>query len=195
MVDGDLYPAFSNTYPEILSPWIREADFRRLIENVNDGLKRAFEPRGVRSWMDAVLGAITGFIWDDFGAYKSKKGVRAVERFVQEWNEERRRENLTTTPREAVAAEAKEDDSEADPAEVVRCVELRRTGFLCLDFVIPDPKVAVVGSEADGGGTRPTTRPTTAGLSLAGLEERKEEDNEDRKEAREEADRQRQGMA
>ena len=137
-------------------------------------MKRAFEPRGARTWLDTILGVATGFLWDDLGMYKSKKGVRDAERIVEEWNKERRRENLASSVSGAAAAATKEDGADTE-ADVVRCVELRRTGFLCLDFVIPDPKVAVVGSEAEVGGTRPTT----AGLSLPGPEERKEEGGED----------------
>ena len=151
-------------------------------------MKRAFEPRGARSWIDAILGALTGYLWDDFGAYKSKKGVRDVERFVEEWNEERRRENAAATPTTA-KADTKESGAEGNEADVVRCVELRRTGFLCLDFVIPDPKVAVVGSEADMVGTRPTT----AGLSLPGLEERREEAEEEDKGSKDEIQREERG--
>ena len=128
MMVGDLAPAFSNTYPEILAPWVREADFRQLIETLNNQLVQTFSPSGARVWVDAFLGLVTGWLWDDVGAAKSKAGVRKLESIVEEWNERCRRENLQSS----IGMGSR--DGEAD---IVRCMELRRTGFMSLDFVIP----------------------------------------------------------
>ena len=126
MAAGDLYPAFSNVYPEILAPWIREVDFRRLIEGINTRLAHAFNPAGARAWADGVMGCLTGWLWEDLGLTKAKGGMKDIERFIDIWNQERK------------------TNSQAEDTEVVQCIQLRRTGFLCLDIVIPDPKVIVV---------------------------------------------------
>lgn len=144
MAAGDLYPAFSNVYPEILEPWIREVDFRRLIEGINTRLAHAFNPTGTRAWADGIMGCLTGWIWEDLGLSKAKGGMRDIERFIDVWNRER------------------EGDSKAEDSEVVQCIQLRRTGFLCLDIVIPDPKVIVVNEPQtkepqNSGNGHPTT--------------------------------------
>lgn len=136
MIAGDLAPTFSNTYPEILKPWVSEADFRMLIKNVNEGLIKAFSPYGWRAWTDAVLGVATGWIWEDLGFSGVKKGVRGVEQVIEEWNGQR-----------SNTLEKEED------LEVVRAIPLRRTGFLCLDIQIPDPHIDTVDAEeGDGNG-------------------------------------------
>ena len=126
MAAGDLYPAFSNVYPEILAPWIREVDFRRLIDSLNTQLEYTFQPAGLRVWMDGIMGCLTGWLWEDFGLTKSKSGMRQVEQIINIWNQERKA------------------DPEIENSDLVHCIQLRRTGFLCLDIVIPDPKVMVV---------------------------------------------------
>jgi len=133
MVAGDLAPTFSNTFPEILEPWVSEADFRLLIKGINDSLISTFSPYGWRAWTDTVMGVATGWIWEDLGFAGVKKGVRDTESFIEEWNGQRR-DTL-----------GKEEDG-----ELVRAIPLRRTGYLCLDIQIPDPLVAVVDEEADG---------------------------------------------
>ena len=90
MVVGDLAPCFSNTYPEILEPWVSEVDFRTLVKGVNEGLIEAFDPMGWRAWVDAGLGVATGWLWDDIGATGVKKGCKATEEFIERWNGERR---------------------------------------------------------------------------------------------------------
>lgn len=134
MVVGDLAPCFSNTYPEILEPWVSEADFRTLIKGVNERLIAAFDPLGWRAWVDAGLGVATGWLWEDLGATGVKKGCKGVEEFIERWNGERR-----------LGVEKEED------GELVRAVPLRRTGYLSLDIQIPDPKVGI--AEEGNGGT------------------------------------------
>lgn len=135
MIAGDLAPTFSNTYPEILEPWVSEADFRTLIKDINEGLTTTFSPFGWRSCVDAMLGVATGWIWEDLGFAGVKQGVRKVEKSIEEWNG--RRKNTLE----------KEEDG-----ELVRAIPLRRTGYLCLDIQIPDPHVGMVeeGGERDG---------------------------------------------
>ena len=122
---GDLYPQYANLYPEILDPLVSDEDFRFLISNLNARLRAAFDPGTARAWADALLGAVTGFIWDDLGLTGSKKGLKGLEAFIEEWNAKKVREG-----------------------KEVRVVQLRRTGFMALDFVVPDPEI----DEAEPGG-------------------------------------------
>ncbi|KAL9601699.1 MAG: hypothetical protein Q9219_002310 [cf. Caloplaca sp. 3 TL-2023] len=147
MIAGDLAPQYSHTYPEILEPWVEEADFRMLVGRVNEGLLDAFRVDGWRAWGDALLGVATGWLWEDLGGEKVgvKRAVRGVERWIEEWNRGGGREGVG-----------------------VRCVSLRRTGYLSvsffslrcpftkanpsatkLDIQIPDPKVRVVEPEEE----------------------------------------------
>lgn len=123
---GDLYPQYANIYPEILDPLVTDEDFRFLISNINARVKAAFDPYSTRAWLDAFMGVASGFVWDDLGLTGAKKGVKELERFIDGWNAEKAREG-----------------------KEVRLVQLRRTGFMGLDFVVPDPGIDVVG---EGGG-------------------------------------------
>ena len=131
MMAGDLAPTFSNTYPEILEPWVGEADFRILIKGVNDRLISTFSPFEWRNWLDVALGVLTGWIWEDLGFAGVKKGCKDVENFIEEWNGLRRVEYME-----------KEDES-----DLAKVIPLRRTGYLSLDIQIPDPKVGLVESK------------------------------------------------
>ncbi|MCJ1400023.1 hypothetical protein MMC11_003226 [Xylographa trunciseda] len=158
MLVGDLAPTFSNTYPEILSPWVSEQDFRTLVEKVNEGLIQAMNPWGIRNWLDALLGLATGWIWEDFGMTFARKRIRQVEQLLGDWNSQRQKAGT---------------DGEN---ELVRVVELRRTAYMTifldvphypvsanmcplqLDFQIPDPKIGGSPSSPE----QPTSRPETA---------------------------------
>lgn len=65
-----------------------------------------------------MLGAATGYIWEDLGWTGAKAGEKELEQFIARWNRERQSEGRD-----------------------VRLVQLRTTGFMSLDFVIPDPGV------------------------------------------------------
>ena len=121
---GDLYPQYANLYPEILDPLMSDEEFRNTISNINKRLQRIFDPYGTRAWVDAIMGVVTGYVWDDLGLTGAKRAMKELEAFVDEWNER-------------AAAEGRE----------VKLVQLRRTGFMALDFVIPDPGIDVVGTE------------------------------------------------
>ena len=105
-------------YPEVLAEWVDEAEFRAPIEGVNRMLERAFTPFRARAVLDAVLGVLTGFLWDDAGFAGSKAVVGEIEEWMDEWNKRKRQENSE-----------------------VRLIPLRRTGFLTLDIQIPDPEI------------------------------------------------------
>ncbi|MCJ1434070.1 hypothetical protein MMC27_003436 [Xylographa pallens] len=112
MLVGDLAPTFSNTYPEILSPWVSEQDFRTLVEKLNDGLIKAMNPWSFHNWLDAFLGLATGWIWEDLGLTSARKGVRQVEQVLEDWNSQRRK-----------AGSNGED-------ELVRVVGLRKSAYM-----------------------------------------------------------------
>ena len=131
MVAGDVAPTYSNTYPEILEPWVSEEDFRKLIKGLNERLITTFSPYAWRAWLDLMLGVLTGWIWEDAGFPGVKMGCKDVESFIEGWNDGRKME--------------KGDDE----AEIVRAIPLRRTGYLCLDIEIPDPHVGLVESRPE----------------------------------------------
>lgn len=124
---GDLYPQFANLYPEILDPLVSDDEFRFLISNINGRIKSSFDPYTARAWIDATLGVVTGFIWDDLGLTGSKQGVKVLETFVNKWNAER-----------------------SQNGRDVKLVQPRTTGFMALDFIVPDPGIDAV-PESDGG--------------------------------------------
>lgn len=68
--------------------------------------------------MDSLLGVATGYIWEDLGWTGAKAGEKELERFIERWNGERESEGRE-----------------------VKLVQLRTTGFMSMDFVIPDPGV------------------------------------------------------
>ena len=78
--------------------------------------------------MDGLLGVVTGWLWEDFRSTGIKGKLRRLEGWIEEWNRN------------------------VGGRDGVRIVQLRRTGYMTLDFVIPDPQVRVVGT--GGGGTR-----------------------------------------
>ncbi|TVY23560.1 Ras modification protein, partial [Lachnellula hyalina] len=122
MLAGDLAPTFSNLYPEVLDPaGVSEQEFRTIIEKVNNELIRAFNPWGVRNMFDNVMGVLTGWIWDDLGFSAVKSRLQNVEKYLEEWNKQMQGKN------------------KEGPDSAPRIVPLRRTGYMNLDFQIPDP--------------------------------------------------------
>lgn len=124
---GDLYPQYANLYPEILEPLVTEAEFRFLITSINTRLKAIFNPYTTRAVLDAFMGMATGYVWDDCGLTGVKRGMKDLERFIDKWNSERKREGKD-----------------------VRVVQVRNTGGMSVDFVIPDPGVVDVGQRGSG---------------------------------------------
>ncbi|WPG98142.1 Hypothetical protein R9X50_00092800 [Acrodontium crateriforme] len=121
---GDLYPQFANLYPEILDPLVTDAEFRFLISNLNTRLRNAFDPQSGRAKFDAVMGLVTGYFWEDVGFTGSKRGVKAIETFLDEWNRNKKQEGVD-----------------------VRVVQIRTTGYMSLDFIVPDPGIDRIDSE------------------------------------------------
>lgn len=122
-IAGDLAPTFSNLYPEILDPaGVSEADFRTLVERVNNELIPAFNPWGLRNIVDGILGLLTGWVWDDLGFTGVKSRLRRVERFLEEWN-------------------AEMEERSKDSGSAARIVPLRRTGYMNVRFAPPQPLI------------------------------------------------------
>lgn len=120
-MEGDLAPTFSNLYPEILDPaGLSEHEFRTVIERVNKELVPAFNPFGARNIFDAVMGLVTGWIWDDFGFTAVKSRLARVEQFLEQWNTEMEQKNKD------------------GPGFAPRIVPLRRTGYMNVSFLEAD---------------------------------------------------------
>jgi len=89
LIAGDLAPTFSNTYPDILDPvGLSEQEFRRVIEKLNSDLVRIHNPYSFRNILDATLGLLTGWIWDDLGLAGSKSQLNRLEKWIEQWNKE-----------------------------------------------------------------------------------------------------------
>ncbi|PTB64346.1 hypothetical protein BBK36DRAFT_1179146 [Trichoderma citrinoviride] len=126
LLQGDLAPTFSNLYPEILDPaGIPEPEFRRIIDKLNKELIPAFDPYNPRNVMDAFLGLVTGWLWDDFGMTGIKSRLNHLEAWIENWNREKEK---TTSSEEGILPP--------------KLISLRRTGYMTLDIQIPDPEIA-----------------------------------------------------
>lgn len=119
LVAGDLAPAFSNIYPEILDPLVTEEQFRALITHLNTVLVSTFSPWNRRHWLDAFMGLITGWLWDDLGLTSTKRELQRLDAWLEAWNRD------------------------VGQAEGVKVIPLKRTAYLNLDIQIPDPQLAV----------------------------------------------------
>lgn len=88
MAHGDVAPQFANLYPEILDTHMAEEQFRQVVEHINKELAEAFSPWRTRAWVDAVMGALTGWIWEDLGMAGAKKRLERLEAWIETWNKE-----------------------------------------------------------------------------------------------------------
>ncbi|KAI8627408.1 Golgin subfamily A member 7/ERF4 family-domain-containing protein [Xylariaceae sp. FL1651] len=131
LIAGDLAPTFSNLYPEILDPaGVSEQEFRRVIEKLNGALIPIFNPYHWRNILDGVLGVLSGWFWEDFGLTNAKTKLNALETWIDKWNTEMEK---TIGSEEGTIAP--------------KIISLRRTGYMSLDFQIPDPEVSISNSE------------------------------------------------
>ncbi|KAI0425829.1 Golgin subfamily A member 7/ERF4 family-domain-containing protein [Xylaria sp. FL1042] len=148
LIAGDLAPTFSNMYPEILDPaGISEREFRRVIEKLNGALIPIFNPYSWRNILDGVLGMLTAWLWEDFGLTNVKTKLNELEAWIDKWNAEM--EKTTGSEEGAVAP---------------KIISLRRTGYMSLDFQIPNPEVSISTSEP---GSRSGPAPTEFAASSA----------------------------
>ncbi|KAI5806461.1 Golgin subfamily A member 7/ERF4 family-domain-containing protein [Peziza echinospora] len=114
MMYGDNAPAYSIIYPDLLKAYMTEEEFRQIIDTVNEMLRKAFDPWNPWNWVDAVVGVLTLWMWEEVWPTYVKRRLREVERVLEEWNER-------------LAGDG------------VKVVALRRTGYINLDIQIPDP--------------------------------------------------------
>ncbi|KAI1317169.1 Golgin subfamily A member 7/ERF4 family-domain-containing protein [Xylariaceae sp. FL0255] len=136
LIAGDLAPTFSNIYPEILDPaGVTEQEFRRIIEKLNGTLLDIFNPFSWRNIFDGVLGALSGWVWDDIGLTNAKTRLNALEKWIEKWNADMEK---TMGSEEGVIAP--------------KIISLRRTGYMNLDFQIPDPEVSLQSEPASRSG-------------------------------------------
>jgi hypothetical protein len=117
MLEGDLAPTFSDLYPEILADaGLTEGEFREVVGEVNGKLVQIFSPFNWRNVLDALLGLVTGWVWDDLGWTYAKSQLRKVEQGLEAWN--RRLEK------------------EAGGAGGARFVPLRRSGYMTVSLIL-----------------------------------------------------------
>ncbi|KAI0971253.1 Golgin subfamily A member 7/ERF4 family-domain-containing protein [Xylaria arbuscula] len=148
LIAGDLAPAFSNMYPEILDPaGISEREFRRVIEKLNGSLIPTFNPYNWRNVLDGVLGVLTAWLWEDLGLTNAKTKLKELETWIEKWN-----------------AEMEKTIGSEEGAVAPKIISLRRTGYMSLDFQIPNPEVSVSTSEP---GSRSGPAPTEFVASAA----------------------------
>ncbi|KAK5628008.1 hypothetical protein RRF57_003723 [Xylaria bambusicola] len=148
LIAGDLAPTFSNMYPEILDPaGISEQEFRRVIEKLNGSLIPIFNPYSWRNMLDGVLGVLTAWLWEDLGLTNGKTKLNELEGWINKWNTEMEK---TIGSEEGVVAP--------------KIISLRRSGYMSLDFQIPNPEVSVSTSEP---GSRSGPPPPDAVASTA----------------------------
>lgn len=154
MEAGDLYPVFSETYPEILLPHISEQSFRALIQEVNTTLEAAYKPATTTAVIDGLLGALSGWVLEDAGVVGPKRRIKAVEGVIETFNNERLNERN----------HGDRYGPDAESNDLVMVVPLRRTAYMSLDIQIPDPKLNFEesASQASGNSAISTRRPSVA---------------------------------
>ena len=92
MYSGDLSPAFSYVYPEILETFVSEARFREVIKRVNEELYEAHTPWSRANIIEGVVGMLTLWIYEDIVDTKAKRKIEKVERYLESVNEELEKE-------------------------------------------------------------------------------------------------------
>jgi hypothetical protein len=119
LLAGDLAPAFSNLYPEILDPaGVSEQEFRRVIEKLNGSLIPIFNPYHWRNILDGVLGVLSGWLWEDLGFTNVKTKLNRLEAWIEKWN-----------------AEMEKTVGSEEGAITPKIISLRRTGYMSVRFL------------------------------------------------------------
>jgi len=92
MYSGDLSPAFSYVYPEILEPFVSEVRFREVIKRTNDELYEAHTPWSRANIVEGAIGMLTLWMYEDVVDTKAKRRIGDVERYLEKVNEELEKE-------------------------------------------------------------------------------------------------------
>lgn len=116
---GDLAPTFSGLYPEVLEPMMTQEQFQDLITHLNEELIRILDPYKPRAWIDAGLGLVTGWLWDDLGMTGVKKDLAKLEKWLEDWNH-----------------------THGNPP-TFQIIPLKRTAYLNLDIQVPNPQISM----------------------------------------------------
>jgi hypothetical protein len=106
MYSGDLSPAYSAVYPEILDSYVDETKFREVIKRVNEELYAAHSPWSTVNILEGIIGLFTLWLYEDLVDTNAKKRIGGVEKYLESVNE--------TLEKETGA----------------KFIPLRRTGFL-----------------------------------------------------------------
>ncbi|KAH8148084.1 uncharacterized protein LAJ45_07848 [Morchella importuna] len=78
MVYGDLAPAYSNVFPDILEPHVTEEQFRVVVARVNEEMRRAFDPWSVWNWsLQARVAGVEAYL-EGWNRELERLGQRAV---------------------------------------------------------------------------------------------------------------------
>lgn len=151
MVAGDVAPAFSDTYPDILDPvGLSEPEFRRVVGKLNSELVGIHDPFAWRNVLDGVLGLVTGWLWDDMGLTGAKKRLRSLEGWIEGWNEEMEKtmggEDGMGAPK-IIPLRKTGYMTVCSPPTPLCCLVFPLCGWplltlLKLDIQIPDPEIA-----------------------------------------------------
>ncbi|KAI0388717.1 Golgin subfamily A member 7/ERF4 family-domain-containing protein [Xylariaceae sp. FL0594] len=153
LIAGDLAPTFSNIYPEILDvAGVSETEFRRIIEYINTTLISIFSPYNWRNIVDGVLGVLSGWVWEDIGLTNVKTKLNAVEAWIEKWN-----------------AEMEKTVGSEEGFTPPKIISLRRTGYMTLDFQIPDPEYFRANSEPGSRSGPPGAEPRTEPMASSAL--------------------------
>ena len=86
-INGDNTPAYSIVYPVILDPYVTEEQFRMLVDTLNEQLRAAYDPWNKWNWIDALLGLVTLWVWEELWPSYIKRRLREVDGTVVRWNE------------------------------------------------------------------------------------------------------------
>lgn len=107
MEHGDLAPAYSNVFPDILEPHVTEDQFRMVVSRVNALLQEAFDPWNMWNWVDAIVGLLTLWLLEEVAGTHVKRVLKDVESYLEGMNREL-----------------------ADAGQKAKFVPLRRSGYM-----------------------------------------------------------------
>ncbi len=171
MLEGDLAPTFSGLYPEILADaGLGEGEFRRVVDDVNSQLIPTFNPYNWRNILDAVLGLVTGWIWDDLGFTYAKSKLKKVEDSLVRWNAEIEKQAvggigakfvpLRRSGYLTVSLSTFPFSNFCSHISLLSMISISLADHSKLDIQIPTPQIGEVGEDSDDGKAHEAGPPT-----------------------------------